>query len=140
MRVMVIIKATPNSEAGVMPSTELLTAMGQFNEALANAGILLSGEGLQPSARGRRVGISPGAATVTDGPFEPASELVAGFWIWRVRSMDEAVEWAKRCPNPMPGEETHLEIRPLFDMDDFGEDMTPELREQEAQLRAKLDG
>jgi len=139
MRVMVIVKATKNSEAGVLPSTELLTAMGKYNEALANAGMLLSGEGLQPSSRGKRVAISSEARTVTDGPFEATSELVAGFWIWQVRSMDEAVEWAGRCPEPIPGEETQLEIRPLFEMDDFGDDMTPELREQEDRLRAKLE-
>ena len=139
MRVMLIVKATKNSEAGVLPSTELLTAMGKYNEALANAGILFSGEGLQPSSQGKRVAISSKARTVTDGPFAATSELVAGFWIWQVRSMDEAVEWARRCPEPMSGEETQLEIRPLFEMDDFGEDMTPELRQQEDRLRAKLE-
>lgn len=139
MRVMVIVKGTKNSEAGIMPSGELLTAMGAYNEELANAGILLSGEGLQPSSQGKRVAVSSEARTVTDGPFEATSELVAGFWIWQVRSMDEAVEWAKRCPEPMPGEETQLEIRPLFEMDDFGEDMSPELRDQEDRLRARLE-
>jgi hypothetical protein len=113
--------------------------MGKYNEALANAGILLSREGLQPSSRGKRVAISAEARTVTDRPFEATSELVAGFWIWQVRSMDEAVEWVGRCPEPMPGEETQLEIRPLFEVDDFGDDMTPELREQEDGLRAKLE-
>jgi len=139
MRVMVIVKATKNSEAGVMPSGELLAAMGEFNEALASAGILLSGEGLQPSSHGMRVAISSDKRTVTEGPFEASSELVAGFWIWKVRSMEEALEWARRCPEPMPGEEAQLEIRPLFEMEDFGEELTPELRAQEERLRAELE-
>ena len=138
MRVMVIVKATKKSEAGQMPSEELLTAMGSYNEALASAGILQGGEGLQPSSKGKRVTISGAGRSVYEGPFEATSELVAGFWIWNVRSMDEAVEWARRCPEPMPGEETQLELRPLFEMEDFGEEMTPELRQQEAHLRAEL--
>lgn len=137
MRVMVIIKATKNSEAGVMPSEELLTAMGKYNEELASAGILQAGEGLQPSSLGKRIAISSKGRNVSDGPFDQTSELVAGFWIWKVRSMDEAMEWAKRCPEPMPGEETTLELRPLFEVDDFDE-MTPELREKEERLRAQL--
>ena len=139
MRVMVIVKATRNSEAGVMPSEELLTAMGKYNEELASAGILLSGEGLQPSSQGKRIAISSGGRSVIDGPFEATSELAAGFWIWKVSSMDQALDWAKRCPEPMPGEETQLEIRPLFEMEDFGDDMTPELRAQEERLRAELE-
>ena len=140
MRVMVIIKATKNSEAGVMPSEELLAAMGKYNEELASAGILQSGEGLKPSSRGKRIAISSNGRTVSDGPFEATSELAAGFWIWKVSSMDEAVDWAKRCPEPMPGEETTLELRPLFEMDDFGDEMTSELREKEERLRAELEG
>lgn len=140
MRVMVIIKATQNSEAGVMPSEELLAAMGKYNEKLASAGILQSGEGLQPSSRGKRISISSQGRTVSDGPFEATSELAAGFWIWKVSSMDEAIDWAKRCPEPMPGEETTLELRPLFDTSDFGDEMTPELRKKEERLRAELEG
>lgn len=140
MRVMVIVKATKNSEAGVMPSEELLTAMGKYNEELASAGIMRSGEGLQPSSRGKRIAISSKARTTSDGPFEATSELAAGFWIWSVNSLDEAVDWAKRCPAPMPDEETILELRPLFEMDDFGDEMTPELREKEERLRAALEG
>lgn len=138
MHVMVMIKATRNSEAGILPSRELLTRMSEYNEDLADAGILRSGEGLRPSSRGKRVSISPDERTVTDGPFDTTSELIAGFWIWSVRDMDEAVEWARRCPEPMPGEETQLEIRPLFEMEDFGEEMTPDLRAREEQLRADL--
>ncbi|MCA9523481.1 MAG: YciI family protein [Myxococcales bacterium] len=139
MRVMVIVKATKNSEAGLLPTEELLAAMGSYNEELVRAGIMLAGEGLQPSSRGKRITISPTGRTVSDGPFEATSELVAGFWIWQVRSLEEAVEWARRCPEPMPGEETQLELRPLFELDDFGDAMTPELRAREAQLRAELD-
>ena len=140
MRVMIIVKATTNSEAGVMPSEELLTAMGKYNEDLATAGILQSGEGIQPSSHGKRIAISAESRTVSEGPFEATSELVAGFWIWEVSSMDEAVEWAKRCPEPMPGEETTLEIRPLFEVEDFGDEMTPELRENEVRRRAERGG
>jgi hypothetical protein len=138
MKVMVIIKATKNSEAGIMPSEELLTAMGQYNEELVGAGILLAGEGLTPSARGKRIQFSGATRRVMDGPFVETTELIAGFWIWQVRSMDEAIEWAHRCPNPMPGEEAELELRPLFEIEDFAEAMTPELREQEERLRAQV--
>lgn len=140
MRVMVIVKATKNSEAGLMPSEGLLAAMGKYNEELASAGILQSGEGLRPSSHGRRIAISSKGRTVSDGPFEATSELAAGFWIWKVSSIEEAIDWAKRCPEPMPGEETTLELRPLFETEDFGEAMTPELREKEARLRAELEG
>ena len=134
MRVMVIVKATSESEAGKMPGTELLAAMGNFNEQLVKAGIMLAGEGLQPSAKGKRVRFSGSQRTVTDGPFARPEELVAGFWLWQVKSMDEAVEWVKRCPNPMEGE-SDIEIRPLFELEDFGAELTPELREQEERLR-----
>jgi hypothetical protein len=136
---MVIVKATKNSEAGLMPSPELLTAMGKYNEELVNAGIMLNGDGLHPSSKGKRVRFNGSKRNVIDGPFVETKELVAGFWIWKVKSMDEAVEWVRRCPDPMPGEETELEIRPLFDMEDFGEAATPEVRENEARLRAKLE-
>ncbi|RAS06939.1 YciI family protein [Cupriavidus alkaliphilus] len=134
MRVMVIVKATADSEAGKMPGTELLAAMGNFNEELVKAGIMLAGEGLQPSAKGKRVRFAGSQRTVTDGPFAQPEELVAGFWLWQVKSMDEAVEWVKRCPNPMEGE-SDIEIRPLFELEDFGAELTPELREQEERLR-----
>ncbi|MCO4865436.1 YciI family protein [Cupriavidus sp. WGlv3] len=134
MRVMVIVKATSESEAGKMPGTELLAAMGNFNEELVKAGIMLAGEGLQPSAKGKRVRFAGSQRTVTDGPFARPEELVAGFWLWQVKSMDEAVEWVKRCPNPMESE-SDIEIRPLFELEDFGEELTPELREQEERLR-----
>jgi len=137
MRVMVMVKATANSEAGVMPSTELLEAMGRYNEELVKAGVMLAGEGLQASAKGKRVHFAGSQRTVIDGPFGETKELVAGFWLWQVRSMEEAVEWAKRCPNPMPGEEGTLEIRQVFEADDFGDEFTPELREQEERLRAR---
>ncbi len=136
MRVMVIVKATRNSEAGVMPGEALLAAMGRYNEDLVKAGILLAGEGLQPSSKGKRVRFAGGRTIVVDGPFSPTTELVAGFWIWKVRSMDEAVEWARRCPDPMPGEEATLEIRRILEAEDFGEALTPELRAQEERLRA----
>ncbi|KVD78338.1 dehydrogenase [Burkholderia sp. ABCPW 14] len=138
MRVMVIVKATNDSEAGKMPGTELLEAMGKFNEALVKAGVMLAGEGLHPSAKGKRVRFSGSARTVIDGPFAETSELVAGFWLWKVASMDEAVEWVRRCPNPMEGD-SDIEIRPLFEMEDFGAELTPELREQEARLRREID-
>ena len=136
MRVMVMVKATADSEAGRMPSTEELTAMGQFNEELVKAGVMLAGEGLHPTARAKRVRFSGSERTVIDGPFAETKELVAGFWIWQVRSMDEAVEWARRCPNPMPGG-GELELRPIFEAEDFGAELTPELREQDARLRAE---
>ena len=139
MRVMVLVKATADSEAGVMPSTEELEAMGNFNEELVNAGVLLSGEGLHPSSEGKRVAYDGPARNVSDGPFPATGELVAGFWIWEVRDMDEAVEWARRCPNPMPGP-SEIEIRPVFEIADFGEALTPELVEQEQRLREQAQG
>ncbi|WP_408601023.1 YciI family protein [Pseudomonas sp. PLMAX] len=131
MRFMIIIKASQDSEAGIMPSTELLTAMGNYNEELAKAGILLAGEGLQPSSKGARVRFSGDKRTVIDGPFAETKELIAGFWLWQVKSKEEAIEWVERCPNPMPGTEAEIEIRQVFEMEDFGEELTPELREQE---------
>ena len=131
MRFMIIIKASQDSEAGVMPSQELLTAMGNYNEELAKAGILLAGEGLHPSSKGARVRFSGDKRTVIDGPFIETRELIAGFWLWQVKSKEEAIEWVKRCPNPMPGTEAEIEIRQVFEMDDFGAELTPELREQE---------
>jgi hypothetical protein len=139
MRVMVMVKATKNSEAGVMPSEKLLTEMGKFNEALVKAGIMLAGDGLHPSSKGKRVRFSGGKKSVIDGPFSETKELIAGFWIWQVKSMDEAIEWARRCPDPMPGEESELEIRPVFEAEDFGEEFTPELRAQEEKLRAEVE-
>ena len=130
MRVMVIVKASRESEAGKMPDTKLLTEMGNFNEELAKAGVLLSGEGLHPSSKGKRVAFSGKSRTVTDGPFAETKELIAGFWLWQVKSMQEAIEWVKRCPNPMEGESI-IELRPVFEPDDFGAEFTPELREQE---------
>jgi hypothetical protein len=138
MRVMVMVKATNDSEAGIMPSTELLEAMGKYNEELVNAGIMKAGEGLHPSAKGKRVAFDGPNRTVTDGPFAETKELVAGFWLWEVKDMDEAVEWVKRCPNPMPGP-SEIEIRPIFEAEDFGAEFTPELREQEDRLRAQLE-
>ena len=139
MRVMVIVKATRNSEAGVMPAEKDFAEMGRFNEELVKAGVLQAGEGLHPSSAGKRVHFSGGKRTVSDGPFGPPGELVAGFWIWKVRSMDEAVDWVRRCPDPMPGEEATLEIRRIFEADDFGEALTPELRAQEERLRAATE-
>ena len=137
MKVMVMVKATTDSEAGAMPSTELLEAMGKLNEELVNAGVMLAGEGLHPSARGVRVAFDGPQRRVIDGPFAETRELVAGFWLWQVRSLDEAVEWAKRCPNPMPGP-SELEIRPVYEAEDFGAEFTPELRAQEEALRQRL--
>ena len=134
MRVIVLVKATKDSEAGVMPSTELIEAMLAFNEELVNAGVMQAGDGLQPSSQGKRVAFAGTDRTVIEGPFSAVSELVAGFWIWEVESMDAAVEWVKRCPNPMPGP-SEIEIRPLYEMEDFGEAMTPELATQEKRLR-----
>jgi hypothetical protein len=136
MRVMVIVKADQDTEAGVLPSEELLTKMGKYNEELVNAGILLAGEGLHPSSRGARVHFSGDRRTVTDGPFAETKELIAGYWLWQVESMDQAIEWAKRCPNPT-GAESVLEIRPVFEAEDFGPEFTPELREQEDRIRAR---
>jgi hypothetical protein len=137
MKVMVIVKATDESEAGVMPSEQLLTEMGAYNEELVKAGVMLAGDGLHPSSKGKRVRFSGANRTVIDGPFAETKELIAGYWIWQVKSMDEAVEWVKRCPNPMEGE-SDIEIRQVFEMEDFGAEMTPELREQEDRLRAQL--
>jgi hypothetical protein len=137
MRVMVIVKATKDSEAGVLPSKELLTEMGKFNEELVKAGIMLAGEGLQPSSKGKRVRFSGRQRTVIDGPFTETKELIAGFWLWQVRSMEDAVEWVKRCPNPHPGE-SEIEIRQVFEAEDFGPELTPELRDQEERLRAQI--
>jgi hypothetical protein len=139
MRVMVIIKATKNSEAGVMPSEQLFAEMGQFNEELVKAGVMLAGEGLHPSSRGKRVLFSGDERTVIDGPFAETKEVVAGFWLWQVQSMDEAVEWVRRCPHPMPGEDAQIEIRPVFEAEDFGAEFTPELRAQEEHLRAEIE-
>ena len=136
MKVAVLVKATKDSEAGVMPTAELLTAMGQFNESLVKAGILLAGEGLKPSREGKRVHFSGRQRTVTDGPFTETKELVAGFWLWQVHSIEEALEWVKRCPNPMLTD-SDIEIRPVFEMDDFAENLTPEVRAQEEELRRR---
>lgn len=135
MRFMVIVKATRESEAGVMPDERLLTEMGKYNEELVKAGIMLAGEGLHPSSKGARVHFSGGKRTVIDGPFAETKELIAGFWLWQVKSLQEAIEWVKRCPNPHPGE-SEIEIRQVFEADDFGEAFTPELREQEKRVWA----
>ena len=139
MKVMVIVKATKNSEAGIMPSEKLLSEMGAFNEELVKAGIMLDGEGLHPSSKGKRIQFSGGTHTVVDGPFAETKELVAGYWVWQVRSMEEAIDWARRCPDPMPGEDAELEIRPIFEADDFGKELTPELRAQEQRLRDEVE-
>jgi hypothetical protein len=138
MRVMVIVKANKDTEAGVMPSEQLLKEMGNYNEQLVKAGIMLAGEGLHPTSKGVRVAFSGSRRTVIDGPFAETKELIAGYWIWRVKSLQEAIEWAKRCPNPT-GEESVLEIRPVFEAEDFGEEFTPELREQEERLRTQAE-
>lgn len=135
MKVMVLVKATPESEAGVMPSEEMLTEMGQFNEELVNAGVMLAGEGLHPSSKGVRVRFSGRDRTVIDGPFTETKELIAGFWLWQVASMDEAIDWIQRSPF----QDGEIEIRPLFEMEDFGEALTPELREQEERLRVEVE-
>lgn len=137
MRFMVIVKATADSEAGVMPSEQLLAAMGAYNEELVKAGVMQAGEGLHPSSKGARVRFSGKTRTVVDGPFAETKELVAGFWLWQCASLQEAIEWAKRCPNPMPGD-SELEIRQVFEAEDFGAEFTPELREQEERLRAQI--
>ncbi len=139
MRFIVMVKATKESEAGVMPSKELLTAMGKFNEDLAKAGILLAAEGLQPSSKGARVKFSGKTRTVTDGPFAETKELVAGFWLWQVKSKAEAIEWVKRCPNPFPDGESEIELRQVFEADDFGAEFTPELRAQEERIRKQME-
>jgi hypothetical protein len=138
MRFMVMVKATKNSEAGMMPSEQLLADMGKYNEELIKAGIMQAGEGLHPSSKGARVRFSGAKRTVIDGPFAETKELVAGFWIWQCKSKEEAIEWLKRCPNPMPGEDSEIEIRQIFEADDFGEAMTPELREREDWARKEL--
>ena len=137
MRVLVMVKATPDSEAGKMPTQEMLQAMGKFNEELVNAGIMLAGEGLHPSSKGKRVRFSGSKRTVTDGPFTETKELVAGFWLWQVKSMEEAVEWVKRCPNPMEVD-SDIEIRQVFEAEDFGAEFTPQLRAQEDEQRARV--
>ena len=141
MRVMVIVKATKNSEAGVMPKAEMLSDMMKFNEELVKAGVMQMGDGLKPSSQGKRVRFSGsgGKRAVIDGPFAETKELIAGFWIWQVKSMDEALEWIKRCPDPMPGEESEIEIRPFFEAEDFGAEFTPELRAKEEELRATAE-
>jgi hypothetical protein len=138
MRFMVIVKATKDSEAGVMPSEKLLAEMGKFNEELVKAGVMLAGEGLQPSSKGARVRFAGQKRTVIDGPFAETKELIAGFWVWQVKSLQEAIEWVKRCPNPFEGE-SEIEIRQVFEADDFGAEFTPELREQEARVRAQAE-
>jgi len=137
MRCIVMVKANKDSESGVMPKTELLAAMGKFNEELAKAGVMLAGEGLQPSSKGKRVRFSGPKRSVIDGPFAETKELIAGFWLWQVRSMEEAVEWVKRCPNPFEGE-SEIEIRQVFEAEDFGPEFTPELREQEERVRKQV--
>jgi hypothetical protein len=136
---MVLIKATEESEAGVMPSEELLTQMGNFNEELVKAGVMLAGDGLHSSSKGARVAFSGSERRVIDGPFAETKELLAGYWLWQVKSLDEAIEWVKRVPDPMPGSEAIIEIRPVFEAEDFGEEFTPELREQEARLREQAE-
>ena len=135
MRFMILVKASADSEAGIMPSEELLSAMGNFNEALAKAGILVAADGLHPSSKGVRVQFSGDKRTVIDGPFNETKELVAGYWIWDVKSKAEAIEWVKRCPNPMPGTDSDIEIRQIFSAEDFGAEFTPQLREQEERIR-----
>ncbi len=139
MKFMILVKATKNSEAGMMPSQELLSAMMHYNQALVDAGIMLGGEGLHPSSKGARVRFSGSKRVVTGGPFAETNEVVAGYWLWQCRSMEDAIEWVKRCPNPMPGEESEIEIRPLFDAEDFGAEFTPELRQQEEKMREQMD-
>jgi hypothetical protein len=138
MRVVVFVKASKESEAGVMPSEQMLAEMGKFNEELVKAGVMLDGQGLHPSSKGARIRFSGPKRTVVDGPFTETKELIAGYWVWQVRSMDEAIEWAKRCPNPT-GHDSELEIRPIFEAEDFGAEFTPELREQEARLRSEIE-
>jgi hypothetical protein len=139
MRVMVIVKATKSSEAGALPDEKLLAAMQEYNEELVKAGVMLAGEGLHPSSRGKRVKFSGGKRTVTDGPFAETKELIAGFWLWQVKSMDEAMKWLERCPDPMPGEESVIEVRQVFEAEDFGQEFTPELRQREEELRRTIE-
>jgi hypothetical protein len=138
MRVMVLLKGNKESEAGVMPSQQLLADMGKYNEELVKAGIMLAGEGLHPTAKGKRVRFSGAKRTVIDGPFAESKELIAGFWMWKVKSMDEAIEWIKRCPSPTGEEEAEIELRQVFEAEDFGAEFTPEMREQEERLRAQI--
>jgi hypothetical protein len=138
MRFMVMVKANKESEAGVLPDAKLLADMGKFNEELMKAGVMLAGEGLQPSSKGARVRFSGSKRTVTDGPFAETKELVAGFWLWQVKSKEEAIEWVKRCPNPFPGSESEIEIRQVFEAEDFGAEFTPELKAQEERMRAQI--
>ena len=138
MRVMVMVKANEDTEGGAPPDTEMLNAMGRYNEELVKAGVMLDGEGLHPSSNGVRIQFSGDDRSVVDGPFAETKELIAGYWIWQVRDMDEAIEWAKRCPNPT-GEESVLEIRPVFELDDFGDNVTPEVRERDERLRSELE-
>jgi len=139
MRFMVIVKATKDSESGILPSQQLLADMGKFNEELVKAGLMQAGEGLQPSSKGARVKFVGSKRVVTDGPFPETKELIAGFWLWKCKSLAEAIEWVKRCPDPMPGQEAEIEIRQVFEAEDFGAEFTPELREQEERLRARLE-
>jgi hypothetical protein len=139
MKVMVIVKATKNSEAGVMPSEKMFAEMGRYNEELVKAGIMQSGDGLKPSREGKRIKFSSGKQSIVDGPFAETKELIAGFWIWKVKSMEEAMSWARRCPDAMPGEDFELEIRPFFEAEDFGAEFTPELQAQEDRLRAEIE-
>lgn len=139
MRVMVMIKATGNSEAGVAPTEQLASDMTKFNEALVQAGIMLGGDGLQPTSKGKRVRFSGDRRLVIDGPFAETKEVIAGYWIWQVKSMDEAIDWVRRCPHPMPGEDTEIEIRPLYELEDFGPEFTPELRVRSEELRAEIE-
>jgi hypothetical protein len=139
MRIMVMVKATKSSEAGALPDQKLVTDMGKYNEELVKAGIMLAGDGLHPSSKGKRVRFGAGKKVVVDGPFAETKELVAGFWIWQVKSMDEALEWVRRCPDPMPGEESEIELRPLYEVDDFGEAVAPEMRERDERLRAEIE-
>ncbi len=138
MKVMVMVKATKKSESGALPDQKLLAEMGGFNEQLVKAGVMLAGEGLHPSSKGKRVRFTGGEKMVIDGPFAETKEVVAGFWIWQVKSMDEALDWVRRCPDPMPGEESELEVRPIFEAEDFGEEFTPELRAREERLRTQM--
>ena len=138
MRFMVMVKATKDSEAGILPDEKLLAEMGKFNEELVKAGVMLAGEGLQPSSKGARVRFSGTKRTVIDGPFAETKELIAGFWLWQVKSREEAIEWVKRCPDPFPGIDSEIEIRQVFEAEDFGAEFTPELREQEERLRAQM--
>ena len=139
MRVMVIMKANQDTEAGVMPNEEILTAMGNYNEELVKAGVMLAGEGLHPSSKGKRIKFVSGKITVIDGPFTESKELIAGFWLWQVKSVQEAVEWARRIPNPVNGPATEVEIRPVFEAEDFGAEFTPELQKQEEKLRTQIE-